>query len=78
MFGTEAQTELDDLKVVATKSGGRMKFIDWVRCWQNPVAYGLAQSYLHPGEMITGNVMNAVGGEETMTQKRIGLLKDLV
>jgi hypothetical protein len=23
MFGTEAQTELDDLKVVATKSGGR-------------------------------------------------------
>jgi hypothetical protein len=28
MFGTEAQTELDDLKVVASKSGGRMKYID--------------------------------------------------
>jgi putative ABC transport system substrate-binding protein len=28
--------------------------------------------------MITGNVMNAVGGEETMTQKRIGLFKELV
>jgi len=28
MFGTEAQTELDDLKVVATKAGGRMKYID--------------------------------------------------
>jgi len=28
MFGTEAQTELDDLKVVATKSGGRTKYVD--------------------------------------------------
>jgi len=28
MFGTEAQTELDDLKVVAIKSGGQMKYID--------------------------------------------------
>jgi putative ABC transport system substrate-binding protein len=28
--------------------------------------------------MITGNVMNAVGGEETMTQKRLGLFKQLV
>ncbi len=28
MFGTEAQTELDDLKVVATKSGGPMKYIE--------------------------------------------------
>src|SRR5258706_9009534 len=28
MFGTEAQTELGDLKVVATKSGGPMKYID--------------------------------------------------
>jgi len=27
MFGTQAQTELDDLKVVATKSGGEMKYI---------------------------------------------------
>jgi putative ABC transport system substrate-binding protein len=28
--------------------------------------------------MMTGNVMNAVGGEETMTQKRIGFFKELV
>ena len=28
--------------------------------------------------MTTGNVMNAVGGEETMTQKRIGFFKELV
>ena len=42
------------------------------------VALGLVQSYAHPGGMLTGNVMNAVGGEETMTQKRIGLFKELV
>jgi putative ABC transport system substrate-binding protein len=44
----------------------------------DPVALGWAQSYVHPGGMITGNVLNAVGGEETMTQKRIGLFKQLV
>jgi putative ABC transport system substrate-binding protein len=44
----------------------------------DPIALGVAQSYAHPGGMITGNVMNAVGGEETMTQKRIGLFKQLV
>jgi putative ABC transport system substrate-binding protein len=44
----------------------------------DPVALGLARSYAHPGGMITGNVMNAVGGEETMAQKRIGLFKQLV
>ena len=44
----------------------------------DPVALGWVQSYAHPGGMITGNVMNAVGGEETMTQKRIGLFKQLV
>ncbi len=44
----------------------------------DPIAFGLVQSYAHPGGMITGNVMNAVGGEETMTQKRIGLFKQLV
>ena len=44
----------------------------------DPIALGLAQSYVHPGGMITGNVMNAVGGEETMTQKRIGLFKQLL
>ena len=44
----------------------------------DPVALGWVQSYVHPGGMITGNVMNAVGGEETLTQKRIGLFKQLV
>jgi putative tryptophan/tyrosine transport system substrate-binding protein len=44
----------------------------------DPIALGWIQSYAHPGGMITGNVMNAVGGEETMTQKRIGLFKQLV
>ena len=44
----------------------------------DPIALGWVQSYAHPGGMITGNVMNAVGGEETMTQKRIGLFKQLV
>ena len=42
------------------------------------VALGVVPSYAHPGGMLTGNVMNAVGGEETMTQKRIGLFKELV
>jgi putative ABC transport system substrate-binding protein len=44
----------------------------------DPVASGLVKSYVRPGGMVTGNVMNAVGGEETMAQKRIGLFKDLV
>ncbi|UPK25574.1 ABC transporter substrate-binding protein [Bradyrhizobium sp. 195] len=44
----------------------------------DPIAMGLAQSYVHPGGMITGNVMNAVGGEETMAQKRLGLFRELV
>ena len=44
----------------------------------DPVALGWVQSYVHPGGMITGNVMNAVGGEETMVQKRIGLFKEIV
>jgi putative ABC transport system substrate-binding protein len=44
----------------------------------DPVALGWVQSYVHPGGMITGNVMNAVGGEETLTQKRIGLFKQIV
>jgi putative ABC transport system substrate-binding protein len=42
------------------------------------VAQGLVQSYVHPGGMLTGNVMNAIGGEETMTQKRIGLFNEIV
>jgi putative ABC transport system substrate-binding protein len=42
------------------------------------VATGDVQSYVRPGGMLTGNVMNAVGGEETMTQKRIGFFKEIV
>jgi putative ABC transport system substrate-binding protein len=44
----------------------------------DPVALGWVQSYSRPGGLITGNVMNAVGGEESITQKRIGLFKQLV
>jgi len=44
----------------------------------DPIALGWVESYAHPGGMITGNVMNAVGGEESMTQKRIGFFKQLV
>jgi putative ABC transport system substrate-binding protein len=44
----------------------------------DPVALGWVESYRRPGGMITGNVMNAVGGEITMTQKRMGLFKQLV
>jgi putative ABC transport system substrate-binding protein len=44
----------------------------------DPVAMGIVESWSRPGGMITGNVMNAVGGEETMAQKRIGLFKEFV
>ncbi|MEA2918264.1 MAG: hypothetical protein QOJ15_10345 [Bradyrhizobium sp.] len=44
----------------------------------DPVASGLVQSYTRPGGMITGNVTNAMGSEEALTEKRIGLFKDLV
>jgi ABC-type uncharacterized transport system substrate-binding protein len=44
----------------------------------DPVGSGFAKSWARPGGMMTGNVMNAVGGEETVTQKRIGLFKQLV
>jgi putative tryptophan/tyrosine transport system substrate-binding protein len=44
----------------------------------DPIKAGFAQSYVHPGGNTTGNVMNAVGGEEALTQKRMGLFKELV
>ncbi len=44
----------------------------------DPIANGFAESYARPGGMMTGNVMNAVGGEESLTTKRIGFLKELV
>src|SRR5258708_14016138 len=44
----------------------------------DPIKAGFAESYVRPGGNTTGNVMNAVGGEETLTQKRMGLFKELV
>ena len=44
----------------------------------DPIATGLAQSYARPGGMATGNVTNATGGEETLTEKRMGLFKEIV
>jgi putative ABC transport system substrate-binding protein len=44
----------------------------------DPIAAGWAESYARPGGMMTGAVMNAVGGEESLTSKRIGFFKELV
>ncbi|RXH20673.1 ABC transporter substrate-binding protein [Bradyrhizobium guangzhouense] len=44
----------------------------------DPIAVGLAESYARPGGTATGNVMNAVGGEESLTAKRLGFFRDLV
>jgi putative ABC transport system substrate-binding protein len=44
----------------------------------DPIANGLAQSYVRPGGMATGNVTNAIGGEEALTEKRMGFFKELV
>ena len=44
----------------------------------DPIAYGYAQSYTRPGGMMTGNVTNAMGSEEGLTEKRIGLFRELV
>jgi putative tryptophan/tyrosine transport system substrate-binding protein len=44
----------------------------------DPIKAGFAQSYERPGGNTTGNVMNAVGGEEGLTQKRMGSFKQLV
>jgi putative ABC transport system substrate-binding protein len=38
----------------------------------DPIAFGFAESYTHPGGAATGCVMNAVGGEESLTAKRLG------
>ncbi len=43
----------------------------------DPIAVGLAESYTRPGGTATGNVMNAIGGEESLTAKRLGFFKDL-
>lgn len=44
----------------------------------DPIATGWVESYAKPGGMMTGAVMNAVGGEESLTTKRIGFFKELV
>lgn len=44
----------------------------------DPISLGFAESYARPGGMITGNVMNAVGGEESLAAKRIAFFKELV
>lgn len=44
----------------------------------DPTAVGLAESYTRPGGTATGNVMNAIGGEESLTAKRLGFFRDLV
>ena len=44
----------------------------------DPIKAGFAESYVHPGGHATGNVMNAVGGEEALTQKRMNFFKELV
>ena len=42
------------------------------------IALGWAESYARPGGMMTGNVQNAIGGEEGITTKRIGLFKEMM
>jgi putative ABC transport system substrate-binding protein len=44
----------------------------------DPIAFGFAKSYTQPGGMATGNVMNAIGGEEALTAKRLGFFRELV
>jgi putative ABC transport system substrate-binding protein len=44
----------------------------------DPIAVGLAKSYTRPGGTATGNVMNAIGGEESLTAKRLGFFREMV
>lgn len=44
----------------------------------DPIKAGFAESFVHPGGNTTGNVMNAVGGEDALTRKRMGLFKMLL
>jgi putative ABC transport system substrate-binding protein len=44
----------------------------------DPIAFGFAESYARPGGTATGNVMSAIGGEATLTEKLIGYFKELL
>lgn len=43
----------------------------------DPIKEGFGSSFAHPGGMVTGNVMNAQGGEEALAGKRLGYLKEV-
>jgi putative ABC transport system substrate-binding protein len=63
---TAAHKTLPELPLVFTSYAG------------DPIKAGFVKSYVHPGGHATGNVMNAVGGEESLTQKRMSLFRELV
>jgi putative ABC transport system substrate-binding protein len=44
----------------------------------DPVEWGLVESYVRPGGMMTGTVLNALGGEDTIAEKRVTLFKECV
>jgi len=44
----------------------------------DPIKTGMAESYERPGKRFTGIVLNALGGEEGLTQKRIAFFKEIV
>lgn len=44
----------------------------------DPVKFGLADSYAHPGGNATGNVLSPGGADTSMTQKRVDLLRQLM
>jgi putative ABC transport system substrate-binding protein len=44
----------------------------------DPIAAGFAESYARPGGTATGNILSAIGGEATLTEKRIGYFKELL
>jgi putative ABC transport system substrate-binding protein len=44
----------------------------------DPVRLGLVESYARRGGMLTGNVLTALGGEDTIAERRIALFKELV
>ena len=60
------QTGVPDVPLVFTAFSG------------DPIANGYAQSYARPGGMMTGNIQNAMGGEEALTEKRISLFREMV